>query len=220
MKWQSIVCWSSLTVLAMSAGLCFAAPTAPNEVGLYLEPNGYGDTGTSVTGSPVTVYLVLTKPQGEELGWIPFTYAQSYECYMFFDPVPTGVLFLLYATFPPGAINIGQSIDNNNGHYDLVVGVPYAHPVVDEAIVLASFEFLMTADNSIGVFLRPSEGGTTIEGEMCYLGGNELDEMDSVWELQRMRPVSGSFDDPVFIFNGMAVQTEVMTFGQVKALYR
>jgi len=49
-----------------------------------------------------------------------------------------------------------------------------------------------------------------------FLGVPPYDQED----IRIMHPVSGSYDAPVFIFNGEAVPVETESFGPVKTLYR
>ncbi len=49
----------ALSALAPNSSI--AEPTHPNEVGLYLTPDGYGATGTYEINVPVEVYLVTSE---------------------------------------------------------------------------------------------------------------------------------------------------------------
>ena len=80
----------------LATGSSIAEPTHPNEVGLYTTPDGYGATGTSVIGSPVEVYLVLTRPTDVNNGDAPYPTVNAFECTLRFDPIPNNNLFKLY----------------------------------------------------------------------------------------------------------------------------
>ena len=81
----------------------FAEPTHPNEIGLYTEPNGYGATGTDVLGAPVDVYLVLTKPEANN---VSLSGIFAFECQLNFNPI--GGIFLIGNVLNGEGANIGD----------------------------------------------------------------------------------------------------------------
>jgi hypothetical protein len=203
-------CAISAIALFMSSNAS-AEPTHPNEVGLYTTPDGYGATGTFNVGVPVDVYLVLTKPTDVLNGTGSYTGVIAFELRLNFNPADN--LFKLADVLPPGSINIGDNSDIIQGYLEYIVGIDYTVPlpVIDEAAVLISFQFVSFTVSPIEVTLGPTSV-PFYPGQMAFLG-----ELDVV---QVMHPVSGSLDAPVFIFNGAAVAVENESFGSVKALYR
>lgn len=202
----------AFSILAPSGVM--AGPTHPNEVGLYADSSDFGTTGTFVIGSPVAVYLVLTRPTDVENGGVPSSYILAYELTLKFTPIPDGNLLLLDAILPPENLDIGLRKDITEGYLDYTVGLagPSSLPVFDEAAVLVEFWFLNLNQDLTYVSLEPTTG-TSIPGQMDFIG-----EQNS--GIQVMHSVSGSHDAPVFIFNGEAVAVETESFGSVKALYR
>lgn len=198
----------------------FAEPTHPNEIGLYTEPHGQGATGTSVVGSPVTVYLVMTKPT-DPLTGTPFTAILAFALSLIFDPAPENDLLLLETNLPPSHIDIGRYKTINDGILEFVVAWPNAVPplgvVVDEAAVLAEFTFLNLSTHMTAIRFEPIYDAPSTGGELVFVGEPSPYEYAPQND---MFTVSGSLDDPVFFFNGLAVPNESMTFGKVKALYR
>ena len=212
---KSLFTMFAILVLSMLATtVVFAEPTHPNEVGLYMTPDGYGATGTMETMVPVDVFLVLTKPADAENGYVPFSYVLGFELGLHFDPSPIGDLFRLGEVFPPGSINVGDNSDINQGFLDYIVGVSTDYPLIvtDESVVLMRFIFLKITDSQTAITLKPTIPAS-ISGEMAFLG-------EEYSQLRAMYSVGGSHDAPVFIFNGEAVAVETESFGSVKALYR
>ena len=103
-----IIAVSVFAVLSLLApGLSIAEPTHPNEVGLYMTPDGYGATGTYEIGVPVDVHLVLTKPCDVENNDAPYNTINMFECMLNFNPI--GNLFKMGDFFPEYCINIGDA---------------------------------------------------------------------------------------------------------------
>jgi len=203
---------SAITAFSLLAlGTSSAEPTHPNEVGLYMTPDGYGATGTYVIDAPVEVYMVLTKPADVENGDAPYTSINAFALSVSFNPIPNNNLFFLGADLPPGSIDIGLRKDINQGVLDFFVGIPFDVPVTDESVVLATLYFFNMTTAPTAVTLGP-EPRTNIEGQMIY--------QSEEGEIRVMHSVGGSHDAPVFIFNGEAVAVENESFGSVKALYR
>jgi hypothetical protein len=209
-------------LLLISINPIMAEPTHPNEIGLYTEPHGLGPTGTSEMGNPVTVYLVMTKPK-DPLTSAPYSTIWGFALSLVFDPVPENDLLLLDTILPPMNIDIGRYKDINGGILEFVVGWSYLQPapvvVFDEAAVLAEFTFLNLSTRTTAVRFEPVDAPST-GGELVFVGGGDPPHPEGGYPQNVMYTVSGSFDDPVFVFNGLAIQSESMKFGQVKALYR
>jgi hypothetical protein len=199
----------------LASTVVVAEPTHPNEVGLYMTPDGYGATGTSVIGVPVTVYLVLTKPTDLQNGGTPLNNIYGFECQLNFNPNPFGNLFKLLDNLPSVSINVGDSSDINQGFLEYVVGIGTPLAVVDEAAVLITFTFMAVAPNPFVVTLGPPGGYSSIPGQMAFYTNSQYSD-----DAQVMYSVGGSHESPVFIFNGEAVAVEDKSFGSVKALYR
>ena len=215
---------SALAVLLnLIFGMATAEPTAPNEIGLYTEPHGYGATGTSVIGSRVNVYLFLTRPTDPRTG-LPFRTIWGYALNMVFDPVPEDDLVLTRTTLPENSIDIGRYKDITLGTLEFVVawsGIQTAYGVVDdEAAVLTEFTFMNIGTHTTAVRFEPVDT-PSVFGNLVFVGYGE-DELppEPIIRDDFMYPVSGSLDAPVFLFNGEAVPVETRTFGTLKALYR
>jgi hypothetical protein len=195
------------SMLAPSASM--AEPTHPNEVGLYMAPNGYGATGTFVIGDPVEVYLVLTKPTDTVIG-TPYASLTNFECNLNFEP--RGYLVKLGETFLGDHLNIGNVSSIGAGFLQYIVQYVNDEPVIDESIVLVQISLMHTASGVIEVTLGPIGSYSSIPGQMSFIS------VDNQYEV--MHPVSGSHDTPVFLFGGEAVAVEQESLGSVKALYR
>ena len=193
--------------LLLVPGSSIAEPTSPNEIGLYMTPDGYGATGTLVVGTPVTVYMVLTRP---EKNGIPYETINAFECMLTFDPV--GNLYKLGDILPPYAINIGDNNHIGDGYLEYVVGLGVDLPVTDESVVLIEFLFLHYAPGVIEVALGPISV-PSIPGWMDY--------QSVEGDLRIMYSIAGAIHEaPVFLFGGFAIAVETESFGSVKALYR
>ncbi len=184
-------------------------PTHPNEIGLYMNEDGTGATGTYDLGVPIYTYLVLTKPADTFDNDTPYATINAFECRLTFSN--SEGLFKLGDTFPPAALNIGDNTSINQGFLEYIVGIAEDVPVIDESVVLVEFVFLLVVNSvievTIGPTSRPSRPGIMV---FQSVSGH----------LVPMYPVSGAYEDPIFIFNGEAVDVEKETFGSVKALYR
>ena len=147
-----VVCVFSL--LVHNTGI--ADPTHPNEVGLYMTSDGTGATGTYVVGTPVNVYLVLTRPTNVDYGGGPFDVIIAMELGLHFNPVPSNDLFFMGALLPPGSIDIGVYKDINEGVLEFVVGIPPMGFIIvaNEAATLIEFTFL-----NLGTGNSPSHRG-------------------------------------------------------------
>ncbi len=214
MKKSLFTLYAILVLSMLSSSVVVAEPTHPNEVGLYMTPDGYGATGTMDVMVPVEVFLVLTKPADAENGFVPFSYVLGFELALHFDPSPIGDLFRLGEVFPPGSINVGDNTDINQGFLEYIVGISTDFPLIvtDESVVLMTIIFLKITASQTAITLKPTIPAS-IPGEMAFLG-------EEYEQLRVMHSISGSHDAPVFIFNGEAVAVETESFGSVKALFR
>jgi hypothetical protein len=190
-------------------GTGHSEPTHPNEIGLYMNENGTGATGTYDLGIPIYAYLVLTKPSDTSNNDTPYDTINAFECRLTFS-ISEG-LFKLGDTLPPTALNIGDNSTISQGFLEYIVGIAEDVPVIDESVVLIEFVFLLVVNSvievTIGPTSRPSRPGVMV---FQSVSGH----------LVPMYPVSGAYEDPIFLFNGEAVDVENETFGSVKALYR
>ena len=196
-------------VLTLLAPLTVSAePTHPNELGLYATTDGTGPSGIYGSNVLLNVYLVLTKPTDTDTG-IPYDTINAFECRLEFSPI--GDLFMLGDALPPMSINIGDNSHLHEGYLEYVVGIATDWPVTNESVVLIEFTFIHVAPGAIEVFLAPPS--------LPYFPG--LMAFQSVsGHVLPMYPISGSFDAPVFLFEGEAVAIENQSFGSLKALYR
>lgn len=198
--------------LLLVPGSSIAEPTHPNEVGLYMTPDGLGATGTFVVGAPVTVYLVLTRPTDTETG-IPYATINAFECRLTFDPI--GNLFKLGEVFPPQALNVGDIGNIGLGYLEYIVGLGTDYPVTNESVDLLAINFMHTAPGQIDVSLSPTSA-PSIPGHMAY--------QSVEGDLRIMYSAGGEDGDPddipVWIFDGNATPIETESFGSVKALFR
>jgi hypothetical protein len=217
-KLWSMIALTLATILAAGSGV--AEPTHPNEVGLYVEPDGTGPTGTTIMGAPVDVYLVLTRPTDVDGSGEAFVSVYGFECTLTFDPVPNNDLLLLDTVLPPGSIDIGRYKDINEGFLEFIVGTTISSPVLvdNEAAVMVTFTFMNLGSGITEVSLGPIEGNQSIPGQMAFLGGPE--ESGHPYYLTAMYSMGGSHDAAVFAFNGEAVAVDIESFGSVKALFR
>ena len=203
----------------LMAGVVLAEPTDPNEIGLYVTQDGTGPTGTTVIGTPVEVYLVLTRPTDVEGNGQPFISFAGFECLFTFNPVPS-LLILLSTELPPQSLDIGRYKDIQEGILEFIVGISNqtALPVVNESVAMAKLTFLNLDTTVTEVSLGPIQDIASIPGQMAFLGGHTPNGPG--YELTPMYSMGGSHEAPVFIFNGEAVAVENESFGSVKALFR
>ncbi|MCK9996179.1 MAG: hypothetical protein KAH56_07860 [Candidatus Krumholzibacteria bacterium] len=197
----------ALSPLCIGTG--HSEPTHPNEIGLYMNEDGTGATGTFDLGIPIYAYLVLTKPADTANNDTPYATINAFECRLTFSS--SEGLFKLGDQLPPTSINIGDQSSISQGFLEYIVGIANDVPVTDESVVLIEFVFLAVVDLSIEVTIGPTSKPSR-PGVMVF--------QSESGHLVPMYPVSGSYDDPIFIFNGEAVDVVKESFGSVKALYR
>jgi len=196
----------ALSMFTPSTG--FAEPTHPNEVGLYMTSDGLGETGTFVYGTPVTAYLVLTRPTDTETG-IPYPTINFFECQLNFNP--TGTIFWLNVIYPVDAVNIGETGNIHLGYLEYIVEFAYDFPVTNESVELVAITFMHTHQDVIEVTLGP----TSAPGIADQMAFQSVDG-----DLRVMYSMGGCPECPVFLFEGLAIAVEDESFGSVKALYR
>jgi hypothetical protein len=208
-----------LTVLAIIVFSLFSPVTGfsqaeyPNELGVFLNQDGTGPHGVATTVNElVTLYVVLLRPTYVDApgGPVPYESVTSFEFMLNFDnPDP---LYCVDQWLPPGALNFGDDENFHLGYLEYFVGFLSPEPVIDEAIHLVELTFLPVSVSVTEIRISPVNN-PSVEGEICYVPGE-------VAILEFMYPISGSYDAPVFIFNGEAVPVESLSFGSVKSLYR
>jgi hypothetical protein len=196
---------AALSLLAPSSG--FAQHVYYNQIGLYMDANGFGATGTNDVNTPVDVFLVLTRPaEGEVI----FPGVKAFECQVNFSPA--GQMFKLGDALIAEGLNIGDTANIGLGYLEYIVGfsdVVALQP--DESIALITFTFMNMNPGVVDVTLGPPSVAS-IPGEMAFLPEVPL--------LQVMYSAAGTPDGSVFTFNGSAVAVENESFGSVKALFR
>ena len=219
MKKLLLLVSAMMLICLQTAGVALAEPTHPNEVGLYLTQDGAGPFGTTVIGTPVETYLVLTRPTNVDGSGQPFVSFYGFECLLTFTPTPPA-LILIATELPPGSLDIGRYKDVMAGILEFIVGIDYSNPpqIVDEAVVMAKLTFLNLDTSVTEVSMGPIPDQQSIPGQMAYLGGHETSGPD--YFLTPMYSMGGSHEAPVFVFNGEAVAVDQESFGSVKALYR
>jgi hypothetical protein len=186
-----------LAVGPLAAGV--AASLDENRLGLYYDQAATIDEIDIAANSQQVLYLVLINPVSSSGN---VTLVGGFECGIL--PAPGD--YLLGATFPLEAINVGGTAD------DMVVGYSQGLPVVSGGgTTLATVSVLTMGNNPEGYYLQPA-AGAVIPNSMVYLdlGGSEV---------VNALPVSGSFDLPVFTFGDYSVE-EGKNWGGVKSLYR
>lgn len=204
---------AALALLAPSTGFAQNPHQYDNQVGLFMNADGTGETGTNVIGSGVFVYMVLLNPVDDQNASTPYPDINAFECSLFFDPVPNNNLFLLQTALPEGSVDIGPSKDINSGRLDFIVGISDGQevPVVDGSVTLATFNFMNLSAGTFDVSMGPSPA-PGIPDQMVY--------QSETGQLRIMYQASGEAGGPVFQFNGSAVAVENESFGSVKALFR
>lgn len=163
--------------LALPAGAQLAC-TEPDLFALV------GDAGfmnhTPTVGVPFNLHAVLLNPSAQPIDAFEFRLNL---------PTPTGQLFVLQETLPPGSINVG-----NNGvdYREYIVGFPTPRPASNNRIELVSFSLMCLASTPNQDFTVQPISTPSIPGSLAY---NET-KVDSA-VLHAMTPVSGSFALPV-----------------------
>lgn len=193
--------------------LVVAEPTHPNEIGLYLTVDGTGPTGVTTPNTFVPAYLVLTRPTITETGE-PVLNLTGFDLMIHVDPIPAGDLFVLRIAFWPGIMDCCPDPFFGDRPYSLIDVSYYPaqpQPVTGQSVVLIEYDFLKLSSSPHVITLEPLPTAA-IPGQMSFQPANG--------DRQIMHPISGSFEDPVFVFNGEAVGVESVSFGSVKALYR
>lgn len=187
-----------------------AEPTHPNEVGIYTNSDGTGATGIHGLIGQVELYLVLTRPTDTEIGQ-PLDNINGFDCRLDFSSVDN--LAFLGAVLPPDAINFNPYNHFSEGYMEYFVAMLNGIPVIGESVSLITFTFGQTAPGMVAVRLGPLQVFTPIvEGQMTV--SQEQGPLVPIY------PISGSFDAPVFLFDGDAVAVENQSFGSLKALFR
>lgn len=203
----------ALLFVTLMAGAAPAQTTCNNTVGLYVAPEGTGPPRVTMEWlTPISLYLVLTRPTACETGYICCESINAFELAMRFDPAPDHDLFLTDRIYHPDPVNYVFRNDINEGVIDFCCGYAVDVPVTGDAVVLVELEFLPMGARTTEVYLEPLLT-PAIEGEMSFCTGSPSDGIV-------MDPISGSHELPVFAFLAGPVPTEPMSFGQVKVLYR
>jgi hypothetical protein len=197
---------AALSLLAPSTG--FAQHMYDNQIGLYMTDDGTGATGTSQIGTPVNVYMVLTRPANAD--GTPFAGITAFDCQLNFNPI--GGIFVTSNALNGAGFNIGDVASIGSGFLEFIVGfadLVMAEP--DRSLLLVTLQFINS--NVVPIYVTMSPASTpSIPGTMGFLPVDP--------PLIEMYPASGAYEDPIFAFNGAAVPVEIESFGSLKALYR
>ncbi len=205
-----IIAVSALVALSLLCpGIGHSEPTHPNEIGLYMNEDGTGATGTFDVEVPIYAYLVLTKPADTADNDTPYSTINAFECRLTFSP--SDGLFKVGDQLPPTSVNIGDNSSISHGFLEYIVGIADDVPVAGESVVLIEFGFFAVVDSRIEVTIGPTSRPSR-PGIMVF--------QSESGHLVPMYPISGSCEDPIFIFNGEAVDVVKESFGSVKALFR
>lgn len=201
---------AALSLLAPSTGFAQHESSANNQVGLFLNPDGTGGTGTAQIAVAVPVYLVLINPTDELNGELPYANINAFECTLNFTG---GSLFKLADTLPPTAVNVGDNSDINQGFLEYIVGLGTSADVVSGSVTMISFQFMATTPALTEISLSMTSA-PSIPGVMAYQSVSG--------QLRRMYNAAGAEGAVNFTFNSdpgpVAIESE--SFGSVKALFR
>lgn len=207
MKILSIAMATLVFFILLNSSPVFAQFMTPNLVGLYMTSDGYGAIETSDVGTPVNVFLVLTKPENSE-GSL-YSGINGFECYLNFHPV--GQMFLLAEEMAGGGTNLGDTDHISDGFLEYQVEFEFEVPVIEGAALLVSYTFMNLNPAPVMVYVGPTSS-PSIPGEMSYVSNSPSREI--------MNPSSGYPDSPIFCFNGCPVPVTNSSFGAIKAVYR
>ena len=186
---------AALFMIAPSNG--YAQFVYQSMVGLYQDDSVLDvHTGTTPGFQSENVYIVLTNPylnvglaEGES-GTVPVTQIKAFDMRL---TVPAGHT-LLGLNLPVSGTILGTPPD-------FAAGLSTPINVVDGAVTLGWFSIFVASTAPAEYFLGPVAEGPEIEGHMAAVDGDGTSFM--------IYPVSGSHDEPVFVFNGDApVATE------------
>ena len=200
---------AALSLLAPSTGFAQHESSSNNQVGLFLNADGTGDTGTFEVGVPVSVYLVLINPTDVEDAEAPYATINAFECMLNFNGP---ALFKLADTFPPTAVNVGDNSDINQGFLEYIVGLGTSADVAAGSVTMISFQFMATNPGITEITLTQTSA-PSIPGVMAF--------QSVTGQLREMYNATGTAGNIVFNFNAVGpVAIETESFGSVKALFR
>ena len=201
-----------MTLLQDTAG----AQIYENEFGIYTDPTGDPAAANVEVPviTPVNIYLVATNPvnhsfQGGTDTTRPIAFVNGFEAKIIFPPQGPN-FWILSTSFPVQAINIGTAPD-----YIVSFGSPV--PVVDQRVVLVTWEFFVLDTATYNTYLGVTDF-PAVEGAMGILDSEDEFYPDGV---QAMHPSTNDYDVPIFSVNGdAAIAVEEQSWGGVKALFR
>lgn len=177
-----------------------------NQLGIFYDTAATVHEVEVSPNSMHALYLVLLNPVNDDYGdggSRDVDFVDGFECAV---EAPSGDI-LLDLTFPSPAINVG-TVDN------IRVGFAPAVPVSHQrAATLATLSVLTLGNSPVGYRLAPFTPAA-LPSAMAY-----VDSEDPVEGLVEMRPVSGSFTEPVFTFGDYTIE-ENARWGEVKVLFR
>jgi len=207
------------TVLAPGIG---HAQVFNNEIGLYTDLSADpASTSINIESNVLfDVFLLVTNPVNEEFGPpdcappiqrdIPIIDAIQFRLL-----IPEVGLYTM-ATTPNGTISLWAG---TRPDYALAFDVPIPVPE-NRAVLFITFTFMVLDTDPKEFFLGPTVSFSW--NGLVILDTSEIldPRCPNNGNLQRVYPVSGDYDMPVFGINTSVVVTENESFGSVKALYR
>lgn len=202
---------AALSLLAPSVGF---AQTAHNQLGMYIDQVGT-PTAANIDvaiNTPFNVFLVLTNPVNETFNegvdtQVPITSVDGFEAAIVLPTAAT--FFVLAENYPAPEINVGSAPD-------YIVGFSNSVPVVDNAVVLVSWQFMTLDPAALDVFMDAT-ATARFPGKMAVVDAGD----NTTTPGQPIYPSTGDFANKVFSINGTPpVATENESWGGVKALFR
>jgi hypothetical protein len=178
----------------------------PNEIGLYttMTPASAADTYIDAPGGfgGFPVFLLISNPVDENTG-SPIATLGGYELSIV---VPGG--WSVNPLLPAGTTDF----DGQPNHFYVSGLIPVGGAFTKLCdITIGSFG----GGQSGGIFLTPYANGTpSIEGHMAVTNA------DDNFVISRAYPISGSYDAPVAGINLQVVDSEDVSWGDVKSLFK
>lgn len=202
--------FAALTLLTPQLG---QAQSFESQLGIYSDQVGT-PTAANYVATPnmaFYAYLVLTDPVNDNFNGAtgtarPITQIDGYECKVV---MPEGHgFFNLGITYPGDALNLATPPD-------YVVGFASSVPVVGGAVVLCSWNLMVTDSEQYDITMNLTRF-PSLAGAMSVLDAEDTDD-----PLVPVYVSTNDFAVPVFSINGdAAIAVDNASWGDVKALFR